>query len=90
MVVLDTGSPKYFNAKGRFDFFWGRCKDQSAGNCNEGAIPISDATSNSDYCTVWDPLHPKQNQDLKEAFLQTVRSEDLMRGDTGAAQDLNF
>jgi hypothetical protein len=90
MMVLDTGSPNYFHAPGRFDFFWGRCANQSGGNCYEGAIPISNATTNTDFCTVWDPRHPAVNADLKNAFVQQVRAEDHARGDDGAANDFNF
>jgi hypothetical protein len=87
MVVLDTGSPTHFNATGRFDFFWGRCKNQKGGECFEGAIPISSATSKTDFCTVWDPRHPQANADIKNAFVQQVKAEDRARGDMGAAQD---
>jgi hypothetical protein len=90
MVVLDTGSPNYFNAVGRFDFFWGRCSNQKGGNCYEGAIPISNATSNSNFCTVWDPSNPKANEDFKNAFVEQVKAEDRARGDDGAAEDFNL
>jgi hypothetical protein len=90
MVVLDTGSPNYFNAPGRFDFFWGRCANQSAGNCYEGAIPISSAVTKSDYCTVWDPSHPAVNAALKDAFVIQVQAEDRARGDDGAADEFKL
>jgi hypothetical protein len=90
MVVLDTGSPNYFHEQGRFDFFWGRCAKQSGGNCYEGAIPISSAVTNSDYCTVWDPRNPTANAGVKNAFVQQVQAEDRARGDTGAATDFNL
>jgi len=90
MVVLDTGSPVDFNATGRFDFFWGRCQNQKSGVCFEGAEPISDSLTNSDYCTVWDPSHPTTNQDVKDAFVKQVQSEDRERGDTGAADDFSL
>jgi hypothetical protein len=90
MVVLDTGSPNYFNARGRFDFFWGRCAHQSGGNCYEGAIPISTAVTKTDYCTVWDPKNPAVNANIKNAFVQQVQAEDRARGDTGAADDFKL
>ena len=88
MMIGDTGSPKYFHSTGRFDFFWGRCQNMKSGECLEGAIPISDATTNTPFCTVWDPSHPEVNRALHDAFLKKVQSEDMERGDPGAAADL--
>ncbi|MGZ3723683.1 MAG: hypothetical protein ACXVA9_12160 [Bdellovibrionales bacterium] len=87
MVVLDTGSPVHFNAVGRFDFFWGRCKNQKGGECFEGAIPISSATTKTDFCTVWDPRNPKVNENIKNALVSQIKAEDHARGDIGAADD---
>jgi hypothetical protein len=90
MVVLDTGSPTDFNAEGRFDFFWGRCKDQANGVCFEGAEPISDGITDTPYCTVWDPSQPNTNVDFKNMFVNQVKTEDRARGDNGAADDFNL
>jgi len=90
VVVADTGSPKHFNAKGRLDFFWGRCKDRRSGICLEGAQNISQAVSKSSYCTVWDPAQPRKNQDLKSAFVRAVKAEALARGDKGAADEFGL
>jgi hypothetical protein len=90
MVVLDTGAPSDFHAQGRFDFFWGRCAKQRGGVCYEGAEPISDATSNTPYCTVWDPRSPNVNAAFKDAFVKQVQSEDRERGDLGAADDFKL
>lgn len=88
MVIADTGSPKHFNAPGRFDFFWGRCANDKSGECMEGAIPISDATSDTPFCTVYDPSKPSENEDIRNMVLNKIRNEDLQRGDTGAAADV--
>lgn len=90
VVVMDTGSPVYFHEVGRFDFFWGRCQNQKSGECFEGAIPLSSATSHSEFCTVWDPSRPQINQDVKNRFVQKVKDEDRQRGDVGAANDFNL
>lgn len=90
VVVGDTGSPKYFNHKGRFDFFWGRCKERRNGECFEGAIPISQALTQSDYCLVWDPADPLKNEDVKVEFVYKVKTEALNRGDTGASDDFDL
>lgn len=90
VVVGDTGSPRYFNHKGRFDFFWGRCKDRRNGECLEGAVPISERVSKSDYCLVWDPADPLKNEDIKVEFIYKVRTEALNRGDIGAADDFDL
>jgi hypothetical protein len=90
VVVYDTGSPVHFHEKGRFDFFWGRCKDSSDGVCHEGAEEISQATSHGDYCVVWDPKHPAVNASFKDSFSQSVRAEALSRGDTEAAAEFNL
>lgn len=87
MVVGDTGSPAYFHSPGRFDFFWGRCKPEKNGLCNEGASLISAKTSHTDFCTVWDPRQPQVNKALKDAFMRKVQAEDRARGDFGAADD---
>lgn len=90
VVVGDTGSPRYFNATGRLDFFWGRCASRRNGICLEGAQPISAAVTRSSYCTVWDPADPTRNQDIKDAFVSTVRIEALQRGDFGAAEEFGL
>lgn len=91
MVVLDTGSPSHFNAQGRFDFFWGRCKDRSNGICREGSLAISEALSGSPYCVVWDPANALKNDEIKLDFVFKVRNEALARGDNqrGASFDLD-
>jgi hypothetical protein len=90
VVVADTGAESHFNATGRFDFFWGRCANRRNGICREGAQPISDATTRSSYCMVWDPARPALNQDLKDAFVSKVKAEALERGDVGAAEDFKL
>ncbi len=90
VYVGDTGSPKYFNSKGRFDFFWGRCINRRNGVCLEGAVPISDSLSSSQYCIVWDPANPSRNADLRREFEQKVRLEAIAREDHGAAEDINL
>lgn len=90
MVVLDTGSPKHFNAPGRFDFFWGRCRDRSKGICLEGAFPVSDALSESSYCVAWDPNNPQKNDLLKLEFVIKVRNEALARGDNQQAASFDL
>ncbi len=90
VVVGDTGSPKHFNAVGRFDFFWGRCKNTKNHECLEGPSAISSALTNSPYCTVWDPGEPALNQDVKSAFVSKVKAEAVTRGDPGAADDFNL
>lgn len=85
MVVLDTGSPQKFNTRGRFDFFWGRCRDRSSGVCLEGAERISKALSKSLYCVAWTPSAPGQNVEFKTGFVQTVRNEALARRDNERA-----
>ena len=88
MVIADTGSPTYFNQPGRFDFFWGRCKPEKNGLCAEGVAVISQRTSHTDFCTVWDPRSPQVNKAIKEAFVRRVQAEDRARGDVGAADDI--
>jgi hypothetical protein len=92
MVVLDTGSPKHFNAQGRFDFFWGRCKDRVSGICKEGALPVSDTLTNSPYCIAWDPGDALKNEIVKITFVNSVRNEAIARGDNlkGAGFDLDY
>lgn len=90
VVVGDTGSEKHFNAPGRFDFFWGRCKDKSQGVCREGAQEISQALSKSPYCMVWNPADPLKNVDIKNMFVYNVRREAIDRGDYGAADDFDL
>ena len=90
MVVTDTGSPNYFYQVGRFDFFWGRCRNQSNGECHEGAVDISEQTSNTDFCTVWDPAKPGMNVDIKNAFVLKVKKEAAQRGDFDAANDFQL
>lgn len=89
-VVIDTGSPKHFNARGRFDFFWGRCKDQKNGECLEGAVDITSALSTEDYCVMWDPKNPTKNADIKAQFTQIVKKEARQRGDISAADDFDL
>lgn len=90
MVIGDTGSPRHFNAQGRFDFFWGRCEKTKNHECKEGPTAISAAITSSPYCTVWNPADPTVNQDVKSAFVSKVKSEALTRGDVGAADDFNL
>lgn len=89
MIVGDTGSPTYFNAPGRFDFFGGRCILAKNGLCYEGVASLAENTTNSDYCTVWDPRNPMVNKGIKDSFVRQVQMEDRARGDLGAAEDLN-
>lgn len=89
VMVGDTGSPKHFNALGRFDFFWGRCKNRSSGQCLEGAVSISRGTSQKPYCIVWDPNKPNTNKALRRQFIAVVKREARTRGDHGAADELN-
>jgi hypothetical protein len=91
MVIADTGSPKYFHAAGRFDFFWGRCKDDQNGVCKEGsAVEISNAATNGSYCIVWDPNKPKVNAAIKDAFTLNVKAEAVLRGDLTAAAEFDL
>lgn len=90
MVVIDTGSPRYFNKRGRFDFFLGRCKNFRNGECFEGGPTISNALSNSDYCVVWDPKRPNRNKALKDNFVKTVKKEAIERNDREAAVDFEL
>lgn len=90
MIVQDTGSPKHFNTTGRFDFFWGRCKNYRNGVCFEGPVDISTKVSNKNYCVAWDPRTPTKNVKVKEWFQKTVRREDYQRGDLGAQLDLDL
>lgn len=90
VVVMDTGSPRYFNKLGRFDFFWGRCKDNRNGICWEGAQDISTVTTQGPYCVVWDPRQPLKNEISRISFENLVRSEAVMRGDHLAASDFDL
>lgn len=90
VVVGDTGAASHFNAPGRFDFFWGRCRDKANGVCNEGALPVSRAATSSDYCMVWNPANPLKNEDMKNAFVTLVKQEAISRGDFGAAEDFDL
>ncbi len=90
MVVLDTGSPTHFNDQGRFDFFWGRCKDRNGGLCLEGATTISDTLSNTPYCVAWDPGDGQKNVEVKLNFVTKVRNEALARGDSRQAADFDL
>lgn len=90
VVVADTGSPKHFNARGRLDFFWGRCANRKSGICREGAVPISNDATTSDYCMVWDPSKPNQNTDIRDGFIQQIKMEARARGDLGAADDFDL
>ncbi len=90
VVVGDTGSQKHFNAPGRFDFFWGRCKDKSNGVCHEGALAISQAITKASYCMVWNPADPLKNEDIKVGFVTKVKREALRRDDYGAAEDFDL
>jgi hypothetical protein len=88
VMVGDTGSPTHFNAPGRFDFFWGRCKNKTNGVCHEGAVNISSEITTTPYCKVWNPVTPALNSEIREAFFETVKQEALRRGDLGAAAEL--
>jgi hypothetical protein len=90
VVVADTGAPSHFNQPGRFDFFWGRCKDKSQGVCREGAETLSRAASNSPYCMAWNPMDPLKNIDIKVDFQNHVIQEAIDRGDQGAAADFDL
>lgn len=90
VVVMDTGSPRHFNKLGRFDFFWGRCKDNRNGICAEGAQDISDATTKGNYCVVWDPRKPLKNDITRITFENLVRYEAVARGDHQAATDFDL
>lgn len=90
VVVADTGSPRYFNKSGRFDFFWGRCADKRKGVCYEGGTLISDATSFRDYCIVWDPRNPLKNEEIKSEFVSKVKAEAAAREDYEAATDFDL
>jgi hypothetical protein len=90
VVVYDTGSPVHFHSTGRFDFFWGRCKDSKNGVCNEGAEQVTQAISHGDYCVVWDPKNPRANSKYKTDFAQKVRAEAVARGDIEAAAEFNL
>lgn len=90
VVVYDTGSPKHFNKKGRFDFFWGRCRDDRGGQCFEGGVQVSAAATNSDYCIAWDPKKPKTNAVLKDTFTQVIKTEATLRRDYSAASEFNL
>lgn len=87
VIVQDTGSPTHFNTTGRFDFFWGRCKNYRNGVCFEGAQRISQVGSYSDYCVVWDPTQSAKNIAIKERFEKTIRQEAFRRGDINAANE---
>jgi hypothetical protein len=91
MVIADTGSPKHFNATGRFDFFWGRCKDDQGGVCKEGAAEeIANEASHSNYCIVWDPKKPKMNSNIKDVFTANVKAEARKRNDLEAAAEFDL
>ncbi len=90
MVVIDTGSPKYFNKRVRFDFFLGRCGNFNNGECFEGGPQITTALSNSDYCVVWDPKKPNRNKSLKDNFVKKVKREAIERQDYEAAVDFEL
>lgn len=90
MVVIDTGSPRHFNSLGRFDFFFGRCKNFNNGQCFEGATEISAALSSKNYCAVWDPRTPGRNRDLKSSFETKVRAEARTRKDPNAAGEFDL
>ncbi|MGE4133712.1 MAG: hypothetical protein AB7F86_18895 [Bdellovibrionales bacterium] len=90
VVVGDTGSPNHFNERGRFDFFWGRCRNKKNGVCHEGATDITNDITNSSYCMVWNPADPLKNQDVKLEFTQKVRDEAIEREDYGAAADFDL
>lgn len=90
VVVGDTGAQSHFNAPGRFDFFWGRCKDKKSGVCNEGALDISQAISKAQYCMVWNPADPLKNEDVKNTFTINVKREAIDRDDWGAAEDFDL
>lgn len=90
MVVQDTGSPRYFNQPGRFDFFWGRCQNYVNGECLEGAAEISEANSYGNYCVVWDPNKPAQNAAIRDALVKKIKDEALRRGDLQAAQEFEI
>jgi len=90
VVVGDTGAASHFNATGRFDFFWGRCKNKSGGVCHEGATMLSNAATTSSYCMVWNPANPLKNESLKNDFVIKVKREALERDDDGAAEDFDL
>lgn len=90
VVVADTGAPSHFNEPGRFDFFWGRCKDKSQGVCREGAETLSRAATSSPYCMVWNPADPLKNVEIKVDFQNHVIQEAIDRGDQGAAVDFDL
>lgn len=86
MIVNDTGANKHFNHEGRFDFFWGECREKRDGICRDpGAIQISQKLSRSTYCRAWRPADPLANADIKLAFSNAVRTEAIARGDGNAA-----
>ncbi len=90
VVVFDTGSPRHFNKKGRFDFFWGRCKDDRGGECFEGGVEITAATSYGNYCIAWDPKKPKTNVAIKNAFTKMIRTEATLRRDYNASSEFSL
>lgn len=90
VVVGDTGAASHFNAEGRFDFFWGRCKNKSNGVCREGATNLSSAASSTPYCMVWNPANPLKNEELKNQFVMKVKMEAINRDDDGAAEDFDL
>ena len=90
VVVGDTGAASHFNAPGRVDFFWGRCKEKKNGVCHEGAALLSEAATLAPYCMVWNPANPLRNEDVKVDFVWKVKNEAMARGDAGAAIDFDL
>jgi hypothetical protein len=91
MVVHDNGALSHFNLEGRFDFFWGECRNSDNGVCRDpGAEEITKILSNSSYCRVWSPDDAKFNTHLKTALVNTVRVEAQSRGDNGSADSFDL
>ena len=88
VMIADTGSPKHFNSEGRFDFFWGRCRNRKNGICREGALNLSEPATNSPYCLIYDPNQPERNAQIRARFFEKVRKEAQNRKDSGAVEEL--
>lgn len=86
MVVNDTGSSTHFNREGRFDFFWGECRNSHNGMCMDpGAIQISTLLSDSPYCRAWRPGDPNYNEGIKIVFQDAVRAQAFASDDNRMA-----
>ncbi len=86
MFVNDTGAKSKFNHFGRFDFFWGDCREFRGGVCYDGNAHAIDALlDKAEFRIVWSPADPTSNREIMMKFSEQLRREAVAREDGPAA-----